>query len=185
MLGIFLIDTSLILAVISILIGVAVGYFWRRSYIDKHRVKLENIEFEKYFDVQCDDQVGSRMVVTPAFMDRLVTLAKSGKYKYELLYRTNCFYIKWNVRGGYLEVNTWKNMTTNLSTFLDWYSQMKDILSFVFDMRMLYFSRTEQSVINNDIVPEYEKMGSIITGKNQMKFFGSLPFIGGLLTAGK
>jgi len=185
MLGIFIINTSLILVIISIFIGVAIGYFWRKSYIDKHRVKLENIEFEKYFDVQCDDQVGSRMMVTPAFMDRLVTLAKNGKYKYELLYQSDHFYIKWNIRSSYLEVNTWKNMTTNLATFLDWYSQMKDILSFIFDMRMLYFSRTEQSAINNDIVPDYEKMGNMITGKDQMKFFRSLSFIGRLLTVGK
>lgn len=155
------------------IIGAVIAYLWRKNYINKHRVQLENIEFEKYFDVQCADQVGSRMIVTPAFMDRLVVLAKKGKYKYELLYESDCFYIKWNINSSYLEVNTWKNMTTNLSTFLDWYSQMKDILSFVFDMRMLYFSRTEQSTLDHDIVPEYEKMGSVLN-TNKMGFgFGS------------
>lgn len=69
----------------------------RRWYIQRKRVRLENVEFEKYFDVQCADQIGSRMIVTPAFMDRLVKLASSSTYHYELLYKADRFYIKWSV----------------------------------------------------------------------------------------
>ena len=173
--GIFLSEFSGILAICITLIGATIGYFWRRSYIDTHRVKLENLEFEKLFDVQCEDQVTSRMIITPAFMDRLVTLAQKSHYKYELLYRADCFYIKWNIRGGYLEVNTWKNMTTNLTTFLDWYLQMREILSFIFDMRMMYFSKTDTTIETSDTILEYERMGnmSLSTGKglNLFSFF--------------
>lgn len=175
--GIFLSEFSGMLAICITLIGVAIGYFWRRSYIDTHRVKLENLEFEKLFDVQCEDQVTSRMIVTPAFMDRLVTLAKQSNYRYELLYRSNCFYIKWNIRSSYLEVNTWKNMTTNVTTFLDWYLQMREILSFIFDMRMMYFSKTDTALETSDMILEYERMGdmSLSIGKswNPFSFFPS------------
>ena len=170
--GIFLSEFSGMLAICITLIGAAIGYFWRRSYIDTHRVKLENLEFEKLFDVQCEDQVTSRMIVTPAFMDRLVTLAKQSNYRYELLYRADCFYIKWNIRASYLEVNTWKNMTTNVTTFLDWYLQMREILSFIFDMRMMYFSKTDTALETSDTILEYERMGdmSLSTGKGLSLF---------------
>jgi len=54
------------------------------------------------------------MIITPAFMDRLVTFAKKSKYQYEFLFTPECFYIKWNVSSNYLEVNTWKKITENM-----------------------------------------------------------------------
>jgi len=45
-------------------------------------------------------------------------------------------------------VNTWKNIETNIGTFVGWYAQMKDILAFVFDMRMTYYSKTLHEAID-------------------------------------
>lgn len=148
--GVFVMDiigTGIIVPILAI-VGAIIWYMWRRKHISKNRVTLENTEFEKYFDVVCNDQIGSRMIVTPAFMDRLVKLADKKLYRYELLYKTDCFYIKWNVWSTYLEVNTWKNIETNIGTFVGWYAQMKDILTFVFEMRMTYYSRTLQETID-------------------------------------
>ncbi|NCO31474.1 DUF3137 domain-containing protein [bacterium] len=62
-------------------------YFFVKKSNNKNRVKLESIEFEKLYDVQCLDQVTSRMIITPAFMDRLVQLSQKTKNKYEFLFR--------------------------------------------------------------------------------------------------
>lgn len=135
-----------------------ITYFIQKFFINRKRISVENIEFEKIFDVNCSDPIGSRMIVTPAFMDRLVQFSKKSKYQYELLYQSNCFYIKWNVGNWYLEINTWKNIETNITTFLDWYIQMKEIVLFIFDMRMLYFSKTDPEYIQTDVPPEYDTM---------------------------
>lgn len=155
-----ILQSPAIIPIIAIIWAV-LGYILRRNYINKHRVILENVEFEKYFDVVCNDQIGSRMIITPAFMDRLVKLANKRQYKYELLCKSNCFYIKWNVWNTYLEVNTWKNIETNIWTFIDWYSQMRDIISFVFEMRMTYFSKTLYEAIDPNEL-KFETMWSVL-----------------------
>lgn len=138
----------------------AIAVIVRRWYIARKRVRLENVEFEKYFDVHCEDQIGSRMIVTPAFMDRLVQLAKSSKFRYELLYKSDRFYIKWNVDDSYLEINTWKNIRENVETFIAWYAQMKEILNFVFDMRMMYYAKFQADTTKPDTIPVFENMQS-------------------------
>lgn len=145
----YLISLLISVAIISIIIFISKKY-------SKPRVKLENIEFEKMFDVHCEDQIWSRMIITPAFMDRLVTFAKKSKYQYEFLFTPECFYIKWNVSSNYLEVNTWKKITENMWTFIEWYLQMKNIVSLIIDMQILYLSKTDTSFVNNDNNFEYE-----------------------------
>jgi hypothetical protein len=140
------------------LIGGALTFGIRRWYIQKKRVQLENIEFEKFFDVKCEDPIGSRMIITPAFMDRLVKLAKSSRYHYELLYRADRFYIKWSLSGSYLEINTWRNIRENMETFVAWYAQMKEIIGFVFDMRLMYYAHFQSDETQPDVIPEFENM---------------------------
>lgn len=147
---------SIIATIICIIIWWVIAFVWRKKYLNWKRVKLESIEFEKMFDVQCEDQIWSRMIITPAFMDRLVTFAKKSKYQYEFLFTPECFYIKWNVSSNYLEVNTWKKITENMWTFIDWYLQMKNIVSLIIDMQILYLSKTDPSFINNENSFEYE-----------------------------
>lgn len=150
-------------------------YFVRKSH-EKNRVKLESIAFEKLYDVQCEDQVTSRMVVTPAFMDRLVLLAQKTKLKYEFLFRDNVFYVKWNLGKSYLEINTWKKITHNIETFIDWYEEMKEIISFIKDMQILYLSKTEQQYVVWEIPPEYETMSQdgLVASEKKWVFWNML-----------
>lgn len=96
------------------------------------------------------------MIITPAFMDRLVKLASKKQYQYELLYQNDCFYVKWDVKSNYLEVNTWKNIRKNMETFIAWYAQMRDIIMFIFDMRMVYFSKTSMNAVLDQTKLEFE-----------------------------
>ena len=43
------------------------------------RIRLEDPEFEKQFEVYCDDQITARYVLTPAFMQRLKKLNERHK----------------------------------------------------------------------------------------------------------
>ena len=90
-------------------------YIHSKKKMNIHRVELENIEFEKLFDVKCQDQVKSRMILTPAFMDRIVSFVHKTGNQYEFLFQGNTMYIKRKILGKYLEVGTEKNILTNLS----------------------------------------------------------------------
>jgi hypothetical protein len=107
------------------------------------------------------------MIITPAFMDRLVKLASTSKYHYELLYRADRFYIKWSVGSSYLEINTWKNIPQNMATFIEWYSQMKEIVGFVFDMRLMYYAHFQADDSTPDIVPSFEHDDNLSRGSHQ------------------
>jgi len=145
--------------IISFLLIILLSYTFINKYNNSNRIKLENIEFEKIYDVICEDQISSRMIITPAFMDRLVNLSKKTKRKYEFILQNNTIYIKWKLESSYLEINTWKKITTNIKWFIDWYIEMKEILLFVKEMQILYLSKTEQIYTNTiETKPEYEIM---------------------------
>jgi len=108
------------------------------------RVQLENIEFEKLFDVYCDDPIASRMIVTPAFMDRIVQLVQKTNNQYEFLFRSNILYIKRKIQGPYLEVGTEKDMTKNMDGYLQFYLNMREIIQFTHDMNLMYLSKTQE-----------------------------------------
>jgi len=66
------------------------------------------------FDVKCQDAVSSRMIITPAFMDRVVQLTKKTGNKYEFLIQDNLMYIKRIINDKYLDINTNSDITKNL-----------------------------------------------------------------------
>ncbi len=124
--------------------------FWGAIFIarkgrSQNRVKLENIEFEKMFDVQCKDQVTSRMIITPAFMDRIVSFVQKTGNRYEFVFDANTMYIKRYIDGVYLEAGTERNMLTNVAGFAQFYGDMKEIMLFVHDMNLMYLSKTDTS----------------------------------------
>lgn len=117
---------------------------------EKLRVKLENIEFEKFFDVYCDDQVTSRMIITPAFMDRLVQFSQKTGNQYEFLFRSNIMYVKREINGAYLEAGTSKDMTKNLDGYVKFYTDMREIMQFVYDMNLMYLSKTDVNFVGEN-----------------------------------
>jgi hypothetical protein len=52
-----MLEWSLMNTCMLIFFSAAGVFFFRRWYIQRKRVRMENIEFEKYFDVKCDDQI--------------------------------------------------------------------------------------------------------------------------------
>lgn len=143
------------LTIFGILWGISIGLLVYRYYIkhlNKNRVKLENIEFEKLFDVKCEDQVTSRMIITPAFMNRIVQFIEKTGNKYEFIFQSNVMYVKRIISGPYLEAGTEKNMLTNLTGFVQFYTDMREIIQFVYDMNLMYLSKTDvSSPVNSGI----------------------------------
>ena len=55
-------------------------------------VRLENSEFERYYEVYCDDQVAARKIITLLFMERMVEFTKIMKKHITLIYMNNKIY---------------------------------------------------------------------------------------------
>ena len=139
----FAFSQMLIVGIIAGAIAWGCTYFFQNKWQAKNRVQLENIEFEKLFDVKCEDQVTSRMIITPAFMDRIVSFVHKTGNQYEFLMQGNTMYIKRQIQGNYLEVGTEKNMLTNVAGFTQFYTDMREILQFTYDMNLMYLSKTD------------------------------------------
>ena len=58
----------------------AVGNLRDRLLTGSARVRLEDPQFEKVYEVYGTDQIGARMLLTPAFMERFLKLAESGRF---------------------------------------------------------------------------------------------------------
>lgn len=153
---------NIITVVIAIVLVVILVPFLKKLFSrpKQARVKLENIEFEKFFDVYCDDQVTSRMIITPAFMDRLVQFAQKTGNQYEFLFRSNIMYVKRKINGSYLEAGTSKDMTKNLDGYVKFYTDMREIMQFVYDMNLMYLSKTDVNFVGEN----YEVRHSPIMG---------------------
>ena len=165
---------------ICLLIAIAIGwsagytmYIHSKKKMNMHRVELENIEFEKLFDVKCEDQVTSRMILTPAFMDRIVSFVHKTGNQYEFLFQGNTMYIKRKILGKYLEVGTEKNILTNLSWFVQFYCDMREVMLFINDMNLMYLSKTDTSLVSSN--QEYHKSEALrFEATNPLWFFAKI-----------
>jgi Protein of unknown function (DUF3137) len=154
-LGTLSIEINMMICGIIGIVG-SLGYWiYKKKSIATNRIQLENLEFEKLFDVKCEDQVTSRMIITPAFMDRIVSFVQKTGNQYEFIFQQNNIYIKRQIQGTYLEVGTEKNILTNLKGFAQFYLDMREILMFVYDMNLLYLSRTDAHILENTQTQEY------------------------------
>ena len=138
----FLIISSIIIWLYAII------WLIYNQIINKKRVKLENDEFEKKFDVYSEDQIESRRLLTSSFMYRLVDYVNKidEKRVYEMYFHKNIFYIKLNFMkskwlNNYLEVSSWKNVYKNLEDYVEFYLELKNITSLVTDLKLFYYDK--------------------------------------------
>lgn len=89
----------------------------------------------------------SRMLLTPAFMDRLVTFVKKTGGKYEFLFENETLYVKKKLNGGFLEINPIKNVASNSKMFVAWFAEIKEVASLITDTGVLVFSRTDYAAL--------------------------------------
>lgn len=59
---------------------------------DKKVVRLENSEFERYFEVYSNEQVASRKIITLLFMEKMVEFRRQVKRNVTLIYKNNKVY---------------------------------------------------------------------------------------------
>ena len=59
----------------------------------KGLVKLENIEFEEFFEVHSSNQIVARYILTPSFMEKIVEVRKKFNRSLRITFIDSCIYI--------------------------------------------------------------------------------------------
>lgn len=62
-----------------------------------HNVKMDNAEFEKYFDVKCEDKVLLMRILTANIMKKLMKLYKKHEMSFEINIIKDKIYIRFNL----------------------------------------------------------------------------------------
>lgn len=119
---------------------------YRKISTKEKRVRLEDVEFEKKYNVYCNDPVTSRMIVTPSFMDKIVKFTNESKTKYEFFFTENVLYLKRPIYINFLDISTDKDLTKNLKTYVNFYINMREVIKFLYDMNLFYLSKTDKKI---------------------------------------
>lgn len=128
-----------ILIILWFLWAIYVTFFHK----DKKHVKLENIAFEKKFDVYGWDQIATREFLTPAMMDRIlkfVTQIKQNR-KYQFYFNDDEIYIFQSIWWWYMEVSTFGKPEWIFNKFIDFFVEIKVIKNLIDDLKLYYYDK--------------------------------------------
>lgn len=81
-----------------------------KLHFNGKRVKLENIDFEKHFDVYATDQVEARYLLSPLMMECLVELDKKFKGNITVSFRNSKVIIAIPDSANYFEASIWNSL---------------------------------------------------------------------------
>jgi hypothetical protein len=104
-------------------------------------INLENMGFEELFDVQSEDQITSRMILTPALMDHMVQFAKRSHNQYYFNFIGNLLYISRIVPNNYMEISIDKTPIENIESIVQLYIDMKEIILLIKFMDLTYIPK--------------------------------------------
>ncbi|MBP6960267.1 MAG: DUF3137 domain-containing protein [Thermotogae bacterium] len=84
-------------------------------------IKLENPEFEKYFVVYGSDQIESRYILSPSFMERLLTYRGKVGSPVFFSFANSCIFVAIPTKRNLFEPDLLKNLTdfTHIKTYFD------------------------------------------------------------------
>jgi len=109
----------------------------RNSFLKlrRGRVKLENTEFEKRFDVFSTDQVEARYILTPSMMERIVALDKRMDGNVALSFSRSNVIIAIKNATDHFETGLWSN-PENTRTLLREYNLIISMISIVEELNL-------------------------------------------------
>jgi hypothetical protein len=125
------------------------------KFINSGRVKTENTQFEKEFDVYCKDQIVSRSVLTPNFMYKLFDFVNkiNPRRVYEFFFIWDSIYVKLDLMRwiwwSYMEVSASSNIIWNMKKFIEFYIELKNVTELAKDLWLEYF---DKDTFNSQII---------------------------------
>ncbi|EKE29458.1 MAG: hypothetical protein ACD_2C00172G0006 [uncultured bacterium (gcode 4)] len=144
-----------IFTITILIVLVIITYQIQWLILNRNRIKTENSDFEKEFDVYCKDQVVSRTILTPSFMYKIYDF--TGKIDnrriYEFFFVWNSIYVKLNLMGPmripYMEVSASSDLRWNIQKFVEFYIEIKNVTELAKDLWFEYF---DKDTYNNQVI---------------------------------
>lgn len=99
------------------------------------RVKLENPDFEKTFDVYSTDQIEARYLLSPSMMERLLALDKEFNKNLTISFRNSNILIAIPESKNHFEASIW-NSISDLSQLKDDFTTIHSLVSIVEDLNL-------------------------------------------------
>lgn len=100
------------------------------NFIRSNRVKLENPDFEKRFDVSSSDQVEARYLLSPAMMERIIVLDKQFKNGVLVSFCNSNVIIAINNSRDHFESSLWRPIN-HTDTLREEYDTITSLLSII------------------------------------------------------
>lgn len=116
--------------------GAAFGAWFSKnlfSFGSNDVIQLENVDFDKTFVTYGSDQVGSRYILTPAMMERVLNLNHQTKYNISLSFIESRMYIAFPLNRNYFEAPVFKSLLSpetvneDISTIKFMYDIVKEL----------------------------------------------------------
>lgn len=105
---------------------------------DLIQVKLEDVEFEKIFEVYSNDQVEARYLLTTAFMSRLVDYTKEKKSSIYVIFHSGYIYLFVSYTDDYVDLFEFNVSKTlyNREVFINMLQDINGILNVVDGLKL-------------------------------------------------
>lgn len=108
---------------------------WIKPFFNSERVKLENQEFKKSFDVYSSDQVEARYLLSPAIMEKLLELDRKFPGKITVSFRHSLIVIAIPDSKNHFETSIWTSQTNN-SQLKQEFNTLKALFNIVNDLNL-------------------------------------------------
>lgn len=90
------------------------------------KVQMDSTDFEKYFDVYCEDKILAMRILTADIMELMVEFYNKYNLFFEIVYKNNKIYLRF-FTGKMFEPEIWKN-SLNLKTIYEYHETVKFII---------------------------------------------------------
>jgi hypothetical protein len=106
-------------------------------------LKLENLEFEDTFNIYSEDYLTARSILTPSFMYRIYDYVNkiNKNRKYDFYFKDDYIYINHKVNNNYLDVSFFKSLYVNISDYVEFYQELKNISQLASDLKLSFYDK--------------------------------------------
>ena len=105
--------------------------FFRRG----EKVKLEDIEFEKYFEVYGQDQIESRYILSPSLMKRIVEFKLKTDKELHIAFKNNKIYVAITYYKDLFEPSIFKTLS-DFENIKEYFEDLETVISIVRELNL-------------------------------------------------
>lgn len=115
----------------------------RGGLFQQNNIPLEDKEFEEYFDVQSEDPIEARMILTSNVMYELTQFMKQSLEAYNFRFIGNSFYIKKENANSLASMDRDISIISNKKVYMDFYNEMMQLQKLIEALNIDYYNKDD------------------------------------------